>query len=106
MPKQQRPHSTYPRPLTQRERTLIELYSHCQLGMTPQQFYAKWQVTHDELASICSRSVLTVQRWFSQGHTSRRPSANDLRHLALMDFVLEHFEEIPKALFDVLCPRR
>jgi hypothetical protein len=24
-----------PRPLTQRERDLIELYSHCQLGMTP-----------------------------------------------------------------------
>ncbi len=121
MPKQQRksptnsdarsqdsakPHLTHPRPITQRERTLIELYSHCQLEMTPQQFYAKWQVTHSELACICDRSDLTVQRWFSQGHTSRNPQPTDLRHLALMDFLLEHFEEIPEALFDLLCPRR
>ena len=33
-----------PRPLTERERTLIDLYGYCQLGMTPQQFYAKWHV--------------------------------------------------------------
>ncbi len=104
MPKPRRHSPTHPRPLTQRERTLIELYSHGQLGMTPQQFYAKWQVTHVELASICSRSVSTVQRWFTNGRTYRRPTPTDLRHLALMDFLLEHFEEIPKTLFEVLCP--
>lgn len=106
MTKRKRLSPTTPRPLTQRERTLIALYSQCQLGMTPQQFLAKWAVTYEEVASICSRSVLTVQRWFSKGRNSRCPQPTDLRHLALMDFLLEHFEEIPKALFELLCPRR
>ena len=117
MPKQKRlsrkqsdalsnPTPTHRRPLNQRERTLIELYSYCQLGMTPQQFSAKWQVNQNELALICSRSISTVQRWFQTGQYHRHPHPNDLRHLALMDFLLEHFEEIPKALFDLLCPRK
>lgn len=104
MPKQRQSLPTSPRPLQQRERTLIQLYSQCQLGMTPQQFYAKWQVTHLELASICSRSVSTVGCWFTNGRSYRRPTPTDLRHLALMDFLLEHFEEIPKIVFDLLCP--
>jgi predicted nucleic acid-binding protein len=28
----------------------------------------------------------------------------DLRHLALMDFLLEHYEEIPEQLRNLLCP--
>ena len=95
-----------PRPLTQRERHLITLYSYCQLGMTPQQFYAKWRVTQEEIALICSRSLTTVRCWFRRGGNYRRPHPNDLRHLALMDFLLEHFEEIPQAFLDLLCPRR
>jgi hypothetical protein len=71
--------------------------------MTPQQFYAKWNVTHAEIALICSRSITTVRRWFYKGRDCRCPTPNDLRHLALMDFILEHFEEIPKPLFDLLC---
>jgi hypothetical protein len=43
-----------PRPLTERDQTLIDLYGYCQLGMTPQQFYAKWQVNHEVIAFICS----------------------------------------------------
>ncbi|MBD0304057.1 MAG: hypothetical protein ICV85_18400 [Tolypothrix sp. T3-bin4] len=42
-----------PRPLTQRERNLIELYSYCQVGMTPKQFYAKWEVDYEIIANIC-----------------------------------------------------
>jgi len=42
-----------PRPLTQRERNLIELYSYCQVGMTPKQFYAKWEVDYEIIATIC-----------------------------------------------------
>jgi hypothetical protein len=52
-----------PRPLTEREQTLIDLYGYCQLGMTPQQFYAKWQVNHEAIAFICSRSMSTVRSW-------------------------------------------
>ena len=95
-----------PRPILERDRHLIALYSNCQLGMTPQQFYAKWRVTRQDMAIICSRSIDTVQRWFSRGGNYRRPTLNDLRHLALMDFMLEHFEKIPKPLLDLLCPPR
>ena len=94
---------TNPHPLTQRERDLIELYSHCELGMTPKQFYGKWQVTYELIAAICSRSLSTVSCWFSRGRNYRRPTPNDLRHLALMDFLLEHFEEISEELFSLLC---
>lgn len=93
-----------PRPLTQRERDLITLYSYCKLQMTPQQFYSKWAVTQLQIAIICSRSISTVQRWYTKGNNHRQPTANDLHHLALMDFLLEHFEEIPKSLFELLCP--
>ncbi len=103
MPKR-RQSPSIPRPLQERERTLIALYSHCKLGMTPQQFYTKWAVTQDELAEICCRSLSTVDRWFTQGRSHRPPTFNDLRHLALMDFLLEHFEEIPQALWKLLCP--
>ena len=92
-----------PRTLTQREHQLIELYSNCQLGMTPRKFYSRWKVTYEQIASICSRSTSTVQRWFIRGSNSRRPTPTDLRHLAIMDFLLEHFEEIPSPLRNLLC---
>ena len=100
------PFISHPRPLNEREGTLIFLYSYCQLGMTPQQFYAKWDVTYEDIALICCRSHGVVRRWFQRGQHYCPPHANDLRHLALMDFMLEHFEEIPKPLFDMLCSPR
>ena len=93
-----------PRPLTAYEQRLIDRYSYCQLGMTPQTFYAKWQVSQEDIAAICSRSVSTVHRWFRKGCSYRRPTAVDLRHLALMDFLLEHFNQIPENLREALCP--
>ena len=92
-----------PRILTNRERKLIAVYSQCQLGMTPTQFYAKWGVSYEEIAFICSRSDSTVRGWFKRGKNRRFPNANDLRHLALMDFLLEHFEEMPPELWRRLC---
>ncbi|MBE9003087.1 helix-turn-helix domain-containing protein [Nostoc sp. LEGE 12447] len=91
------------RPLTEREQQLIQLYAHCELGMTPRQFYSKWQVNYEILALICSRSLPTVQRWFRRGHNYRPPLTLDLRNLALMDFLLEHFEQIPPNLLNKLC---
>jgi predicted transcriptional regulator len=87
-----------PRPVTQREQDLIRFYIHCQLGITPKEFYAKWQVSQETLAQICSRSLSTVQRWLSEGSNYRRPTPSDMRHLALLDFLLENFEEIPQEL--------
>ncbi len=92
-----------PRPLTEREQTLIDLYGYCSLGMTPQQFYAKWQVNQEAIAFICSRSMSTVRCWFKRGKSYRRPMPNDLRHLALMDFLLQHWEDIPEQLKHRLC---
>ncbi|GET41923.1 hypothetical protein [Microseira wollei] len=66
--------------------------------MIPQQFYAKWDVPQEAIALICSRSVTTVRRWFARGDNHRHPQPHDLRHLALMNFLLEHFEAIPPEL--------
>lgn len=95
-----------PRPLTEREQTLIDSYSHCQLAMTPQRFRSKWSLTYSQMACVCDRSVPTVSFWFSHGRLYRRPTKADLRHLALMDFLLEHSEAIPPELRDLLCPPR
>jgi len=95
-----------PLSINQREQNLIQLYSHFQFVMTTQQFYAKWDVTQEVIALIYSRSNGTVGRWFSRGCTRRYPTAHDLRHLALMDFLLEHFEEIPEELRNLLCSSR
>ncbi|MEQ9482492.1 hypothetical protein [Coleofasciculus sp. F4-SAH-05] len=92
-----------PRPITQREQYIIDLYCYCELGMTPRQFYAKWDVTYEQLSHICSRSLGTVQCWFNRGEGYRPPQPVDLRHLAILDFLLEHFEELPPSLIDLLC---
>ncbi len=91
------------RPLSEREISLIDLYGYCQLGMTPQQFYSKWQVNYEDIAFICCRSTSCVRRWFARGKNYRRPQAADMRHLALMDFLLEHYEDIPGELLNLLC---
>jgi len=91
------------RPLSERELSLIKLYSECQLAMTPKTFYKKWDVNHQQIADICNRSVSNVNFWFSLGRNRRNPTPDDLRHLALMDFLLEHFEDIPSELRDLLC---
>lgn len=93
----------HPQPLTRRELNLIQLYSYCQLGMTPMRFYSKWEVTYEQIALICDRSMSTVRRWFLRGTNYHPPHSTDLRHLALMDFLLEHFEKIPSELRNLLC---
>jgi hypothetical protein len=95
---------SHPQTLTSREQNLIDLYSNCQLGMTPRGFYQKWSVNYEQIARICLRSTSTVQRWFARGGNYRRPTTTDLRHLGLMDFLLEHFEEIPAEVLELLCP--
>lgn len=91
------------RHLSERELELIKLYAYCSLGMTPQTFRVKWPLTHAQIALVCERSTTTVSLWFSKGRYRRQPRKNDLRHLALMDFLLEHYEDIPAELKDLLC---
>ena len=92
-----------PRPLGERERTLIQLYAYWEMELEPRSFYAKWDVTYEQIALICGKSPTTVIHRFQTGRNYRSPSACDKRHLALMDFVLEYFEEIPTALVKKLC---
>ncbi|NEO93022.1 MAG: hypothetical protein F6K56_23455 [Moorea sp. SIO3G5] len=92
-----------PRPITERERILIDLYSYCPLSMTPQEFYWKWQVKQEDIGQICFRSTHAANTWLAQGARYRSPSSDSLHHLALMDFLLENFEAIPKELLNRLC---
>ncbi len=72
--------------------------------MTPQQFLSKWGLSYEEIFLICDRAVSTVSFWFSRRVNHRRPIRDDMRHLALVDFLLEHFEEIPLEIKNLLCP--
>ncbi|HEY9625918.1 MAG TPA: helix-turn-helix domain-containing protein [Coleofasciculaceae cyanobacterium] len=87
-----------------RELTLLRLYIDCQLAMSPQDFYAKYNVSHSTIAKIAGCSVPTVDRWFSTGRSRRAPSPIHLRRLAEMDILLESFEQIPAPLRQRLCP--
>ncbi|AFY99366.1 hypothetical protein [Calothrix sp. PCC 6303] len=92
-----------PKSLGERELHLIRVYSNWNFGMTPIEFYTKWEVSYEQIALICDRSDSTVRRWFKQGDNRRYPNRNDLLNLALIDFLLEHFEEIPEHLRRLLC---
>ncbi len=92
--------------LTEREQTLIDSYSHCSFAMTPQRFRSKWALTYPQIACVCDRSIPTVSFWFARGRNHRRPTKADLRHLAVMNFLLEHSEAIPPELKELLCPSR
>ncbi len=70
--------------------------------MTPTEFYTKWGVSYEQIALICSRSDSTVRGWFRSGQNRRYPNHNDLLHLGLMDFFLEHLEEIPEQILEWL----
>ncbi|WP_424094787.1 hypothetical protein [Moorena producens] len=94
-----------PRAITERERILINLYSNCRLSMTPQEFYWKWQVNQEDIAQICCRSTHAVNTWLAQSSRYKSPSSDSLYHLALMDFLLENFEAIPKELLNQLCSK-
>ena len=91
------------RQLGNRERTLMSLYRNCQLGMTPTDFYAKWNVTHAQMAQICGCSESTVDRWFQQSRSSQPPEPIYLRRLAEMDFLWEYYEQIPGEWWQRLC---
>lgn len=95
-----------PQELGQRELQLLQLYRDCQFGMTPQAFYARWNVTHVQMAQICGISEATVDRWFSQGKNRRMAEAIHRRKLAEMNFIWEEYERIPPRLRHQLCPTR
>ncbi|HEY9631587.1 MAG TPA: helix-turn-helix domain-containing protein [Coleofasciculaceae cyanobacterium] len=94
------------RPLEQRELLLFRLYRRCQFGMSPHDFYAKWEVTHLQMAQICHCSVPTVDRWFAGGSGQRAPTPFHQRRLAEVDLLWETYEEIPLAIRRRFCSPR
>jgi len=86
-----------------REQTLLNLYCQCQFEMSPANFYAKWNVTHAQIAAICGCSESTVDRWFQRSRSSQLPEAIYLRRLAEMDFLWENYEQIPTELRQQVC---
>ena len=93
-----------PRNLGKRELTLLSLYVNCQLSMSHHDFYAKWNVTHAQIAEICDCSEGTVDRWFAGSRHYRSPETLYLRRLAEMDLLWELYEQIPTLLRQRLCP--
>lgn len=89
-----------------RERALLNLYVNCQLQMAPADFYARWNVTHAQMAQICGCSESTVDRWFLRGagHQPAKPLYQ--RRLAEIDLLWECYEQIPSDLQQRLCPDR
>ncbi|NET67351.1 MAG: hypothetical protein F6K63_24385 [Moorea sp. SIO1G6] len=57
-------------------------------------------VTHEDIALICSCSAHTVNGWFNTSRRCYPPTAIHLQPLAIMDFLLEDFETIPKELLE------
>ncbi|WP_293097543.1 hypothetical protein [Moorena sp. SIO3I6] len=74
---------SYPRPLTDLDRILIQLYSHWQLAMTPKEFISKWEVSREDMALICSRSISTVNSWFAGNKRYKAPAADVLRGVTI-----------------------
>ena len=97
-----KPENSYPYPITEREHILIRLYSYWESGMTPQRFSQKWDITPEDIALICSCSTHTVNGWFNTSRRCYPPTPGHLRHLTIMDFLLEDFETIPKPLLERL----
>lgn len=95
-----------PQDLEERELRLLRLYRGCQFGMTPQAFYARWAVTHAQIAQICGVSEPTVDRWFSQGKNRRAAEAIHRKKLAEMNFIWEQYERIPRRLLQHFCSPR
>jgi len=93
-----------PRRLRQRELELINHLSYSQLGISPRTFLSKWDVTYEQVASICHCSTGTVARWFARGNNYRRPGAYPCLKLKLADLLLENYPNIPKELFDFIFP--
>lgn len=93
-----------PQRLGARELAIFNLYTNCQLSMSPQDFYNKWNVTHAQIAQICGCSTTTVDRWFTTSALQTFPGPDYMRKLAEIDFLWEHYEQIPPELRDRLCP--
>ena len=50
--------------------------------MSLEDFLAHWQVSRQDLATICECSIATVNHWFSESKSRRYPSLSHRRRLA------------------------
>ncbi|MFZ1027472.1 MAG: helix-turn-helix domain-containing protein [Limnoraphis robusta] len=95
-----------PRPLTERERQLLNQFVNCQLQITPMEFYSKWDVNYQEIAEICKCDISLVSRWFSPQYWRSPPLPHHLWYLALADRFLELYARLPPELQQQICRDR
>ncbi len=94
-----------PRELGVREREILAAYLNCQhqFLISPRDFYTKWAVPQKTLAPICLCSQVTVARWFATGKNFREAELVYQQRLAQVDFLWEHFDELPKKWRRLFC---
>lgn len=82
--------------------------SYQSLQMTPEEFLFLWDVSREELAKLCGKSLSTVNHWFSRGAHRIEPSEDDQRRLAEIHAFWTQFENEPKHLREIFeaKPRR
>ncbi|PSB14102.1 hypothetical protein C7B61_10855 [filamentous cyanobacterium CCP1] len=95
----------HPRPLGEAERVLFQLYINCQLSLVhPRRLYQEYDLTYDQLALIAGCSLPTMERWMSQNREPRSYKAIYLRRLGEFYFLIRYYHQIPREVFESICP--
>ncbi|MEA5499198.1 helix-turn-helix transcriptional regulator [Limnoraphis robusta Tam1] len=84
--------------LNDEQQQLIARLCAASLGISPQKFRQKWDISYQQMADICHCTPGTVQRWFERGRNYRRPSQYSCFKLAIADWLLENYQDIPQEL--------
>ena len=93
-----------PQPLSLIQERRLRAFIYAQPALTLIQFLSKWQVSQEFVAELCRCDVRTVKRWRRQGRNYEAPQHYQW-YLALADLILEHFDDLPEALKNLLCPQ-
>ena len=76
--------------------------------MEPEEFLKYWDVSREEIATICDCSVVTVNFWFAPS-SHRRPKENHKQQLALAHHIWTAIETEPtflQKMRDMYSPER
>jgi hypothetical protein len=89
-------------PKTPSQRHWIALNAYLQFAqgslMELDEFLKHWDVSREELATICDCSLTTVNHWFSQAANQRIPSEKHKQRLALAHHIWVTIETEPEYL--------
>ncbi len=87
------------------ERALFRLYVNCQVGLShPRELQQAYAFTYEELALIAGCGLRTMERWMSPNREPRILKEVYLRRLGEFYFLLNHYQQIPPELWELVCP--